>query len=163
MFTKRFVSMYLVLVFGVSAVNATPISNSDTGLVAPDLTIGFDEVALTTGTNVTDQFEAFGVTFEPGVTYFNSVSPRPNFSGVAVLDFFGPAVSIKFSQNVTEMAANMSQNFGMTTFTSLLDGVVVESFTATLDLTANNFYGFKNSLFNEVIFDPSGSSSVALV
>ena len=162
MFTKKLALIGLALGFFASTAGAVPITNSATGLSAPDVTIGFDEVALVTGTDVTDQFAAFGVTFDPGVTYFTSVSPRPNFSGAAVIDFFGPAVSILFSEDLTEMVMNMSQNFGMTTFTSLLDGNVVESFTSTLDLSANNFYGFSNSLFDEVIVDPSGSSSVAM-
>ena len=162
MFTKKSALIALALAFFSSTAGAAVISNSATGLTDPDITIGFDEVVLATGDNVTDQFAAFGVTFDPGVTYFNTVSPRPNFSGAAVIDFFGPAVSILFAEDVTEMVMNMSQNFGMTTFTSLLDGIVVESFTSTLDLTANNFYGFTNSLFDEVIVDPSGSSSVAM-
>ncbi len=158
---RKQISVAFAVALTVSPATAAVMDSSSTGLAAPGVTIGFEEVALATGTNVTNQFAGLGVTFTPGVTYFTNVSPRPNFSGPAVIDFFGAEVSIKFTQSVTEMAAAMTANSGGATFTSLLNGVIVEMFSSSLDLSQNNFYGFTNSLFDEVKINPTGSTSVA--
>ena len=156
------IASILAVIATASGVGAATLDSAASGIAAPTTTITFNEVALSTGTSVTNQFASFGVTFTPGVTYFNTVSQRPNFSGAAAIDFFGAPVSIKFGQAVTDMSAAMTANFGGATFTTFLNGVQVEEFTSTLDLTANNFYGFTGSLFDEVALTPSGSTSVAI-
>ncbi len=147
---------------GASPAIGATLDSASAGLAAPDITIGFDEVALSTGDTVTNQFTAFGVTFTPGVTYFENVSARPNFSGAAAIEFLNTAFSIKFSDAVTDMSVAMTANFGSATFTTFLNGSQVESFSSALDLSSNNFYGFTNSLFDEVVVNPAGSTTVAL-
>ncbi|OAN70839.1 hypothetical protein A8B78_20585 [Jannaschia sp. EhC01] len=155
---------------GATAANATTIVAASAGLTAPETIIGFDEVALTTGNTVTDQFAPFGVTFDPGVTYFSSVSTRPNFSGPAVLEFGTVDISIMFSERVSAMSAAMTANFGSMTLTALLNGVVVESFTHSFPLASvvpvgtnpNNFFGFSGIVFDEVVLSPNGSTTVAM-
>ena len=159
---RGFIASILTVVATTTGVSAATLDSAASGIAAPTTTITFNEVALATGDSVTNQFAGFGVTFTPGVSYFSSVSPRPNFSGAAAIDFFGAPVSIKFGQAVTDMSAAMTANFGGATFTTFLNGVQVEEFTSSLDLSANNFYGFTGSLFDEVALTPTGSTSVAI-
>lgn len=144
------------------AVQATPIDSAASGLASPDQMITFDEVALFTGETVTNQFAAFGVTFAPGFTYFTAVSPRPNFSGAAAISFEGRDQAILFSSDISDLTFAATANFGGGTFASYLDGALVESFDASLDLTANNFYGFSGSVFDEVRFTLSGTTAMAI-
>ncbi len=167
MFKKMTAIAMLVGALGAVSANATPITAVGAGLAAPDTTIGFEEVALTTGTDVTDQFAPLGVTFTPSVTYFESVSSRPNFEGAAVINFFGTDVSILFADDVAAMSAALTANFGSVTLTALLDGTIVESFSHTFPLNTtatngDNFFGFRDIRFDEVRLAPSGSTSVAL-
>ncbi len=160
-------ALFLISSFATGPAMATIISASDTGLSAPGQTIGFEEFALSNGSVVTDQFASLGVTFTPSVSYFNSVSPRPNFSGPAVIDFFGADISIQFSQAVTEVAAAMTANFGSMSLTALLDSVIVETFSYTfpnntVSSNLNNFFGFTDILFDEVQLTPAGNTSVAM-
>ena len=159
-------ALFLISALTAGQAMATIISASDTGLSAPGQTIGFEEVTLSNGP-VTDQFLSLGVTFTPGVSYFNSISPRPNFSGPAVIDFFGADISIQFSQAVTEVAAPMTASFGSMSLTALLDGVIVETLSYafpnnTASSNLNNFFGFTNILFDEVQLTPAGNTSVAM-
>lgn len=163
-------ALFLISSFAAGPAMATVITASDTGLSAPGQTIGFEEVVLSNGTLVTDQFASLGVTFTPGVSYQNSVSRRPNFSGPAVIDFAFSGfadISIQFSQAVTEATAAMTANFGGMSLTALLDDVIVESFdytfpNNTVDSNFNNFFGFTDILFDELRLTPVGSTSVAI-
>lgn len=155
--------------FGLSlSAQAATIDSATMGLSDADVTITFDEVALARGTQVTDQFESFGVTFSPAVTYFPSISPRPNFDGAAVLDFnfaagtAGTPVTLNFTDTVSAVSLLTSGNFGQVTFSAFLGGSLVESFTSSVDLTANNFYGFEGIRLDALTLTPSGSNSFAL-
>jgi hypothetical protein len=165
-FSRLFAFLACVMLAQPAA--ATMLAGSSTPIASPDETIGFDEVALSTGTTVTDQFASLGITFgAPGVSYDTSVSARPNFSGPAVLKFSGGAVSILFDHDVTDMSAAITANFGSMTVTSFLDGTQVEAFpwtfpNNTVPANSNNFFGFTGSLFDEVRIDLGGSTSIAM-
>ncbi|MGA9412634.1 MAG: VPLPA-CTERM sorting domain-containing protein [Roseobacter sp.] len=152
----------LTATLGFTTANAAVIDNGATGISGADVTIGFDEVALTDGTPVTNQFAGLGVTFSQALTYNNTVSTRPNFSGAAFSNPAGQAFSILFSQTVSSASAAITANSGGATYTSLLNGVEVEGFSTSLDLAENNFYGFTGSLFDEILIDPDGSTTIAM-
>ena len=136
---------------------AIPIINN-TGLVAPDIQITFSEVVLPTGTPVTNQYAGFGVTFTPGMFY----DVQPDFfptRSLANFDFVNVnnPVSVHFSSPVNAAALAIQTNPGMTTFTALYLGGVVESFSAPTalsfvpDLThASDFFGFSGIVFDEL-------------
>ena len=117
---------------------------------------------------MTDQFASLGITFgAPGVSYATSVSGRPNFSGPAVLQFFGGTVSILFSDDIAAMSAAITANSGGMTVTSFLDGAQVETFSwtfpnNTVSTNQNNFFGFTGSLFDEVRIDLNGNTTIAM-
>jgi len=165
------VAASLTATLGFTTADAAVIDNGATGISGADVTIGFDEVALTDGTPVTNQFAGLGVTFSQALTYNNTVSTRPNFSGAAFSNPAGQAFSILFSQTVSSASAAITvssasaaitANSGGATFTSLLNGVEVEGFSTSLDLAENNFYGFTGSLFDEILIDPDGSTTIAM-
>ena len=64
----------------------------------------------------------------------------------------GSPFSITFSEDQSAAAFAMVTDIGGTsTFTALLDGAVVESFsTATAFNDSNNFYGFSDIVFDEI-------------
>lgn len=78
--------------------NATPISNSASGLTSPAVTITFDEHVLPVGSSVTNQYSDLGVTFSPNL-YYSSQTGFPNIIGKTVTNFgSGPDV-FQFSLN----------------------------------------------------------------
>ena len=129
---------------------ATPINGAATGLAAPDINIDFDAGALSDGTVVTTQFAGvtFGTNFEinsGGAVAQNMLSRflgdgNGAGPGSILLDNDAGAVGFFFRTNATT-----------TTFTALLDGVLVESFAASTNLTnTSNFYGFTDIIFDEI-------------
>lgn len=57
----------------------------------------------------------------------------------------------------------MVTNIGTSTFTALLNGSVVESFSASTDTTsADNFFGFTGITFDEIRIDAGGNDVMAL-
>jgi hypothetical protein len=136
---------------------AIPITGSPVGLASPGTTITFSEVVLASGTPIANQYSAFGVTFS-NVTY----NPQPGTTGPNVNDpnagnfiLANPALnpfSIMFNQAQTAADFALVTNPGSTTlFQSFLGGNPVESFSVPTDFTSpNNFFGFTNSLFNEI-------------
>jgi len=157
------IAAFLLTVFAYHAgAQATPLINN-TGLVSPVQTLTFSEVSLPSEAPVTDEYAIFGVTFSPGLFY----NTQPDFFPTASLANFDSSaavnnpVSILFSQELTEVAFALQTNLGMTTFTALLDNIVVESFMANTTLSmlpdtseASNFYGFTNITFDEIRISP---------
>jgi hypothetical protein len=144
----------LGLCVSIQSAQANIISGSTTGLALPGTTLTFDEVVLPTGTAVTTQYSSFGVTF--GNAFYTSfLNLAPNISGGNLGNFDTPGavfnpVDIKFSQNVDAAAFAFIANLGTSTFTALLNGVVVSSFVATNSVSANDFFGFTGFGFNEI-------------
>ena len=129
--------------------NATPISNSVSGLASPALTITFDEHLLPAGSSVTNEYSDLGVTFSPNL-YYSSYPGFPNNvtnfgSGPNVFQF-----SLNFLTNQTDVAFAMVSRSSSWNFEALLGNLVVESFLATVDLSAFNFFGFTGIAFDEI-------------
>ncbi|WP_226926139.1 MULTISPECIES: VPLPA-CTERM sorting domain-containing protein [unclassified Meridianimarinicoccus] len=135
----------------VTGASAAPV-NTATGLAAPVTTITFSEVpGIAQGAVVTDQFAALGATFgslsaTAGLYFGASGNP-----GAELRNFFPDTYnpfSITFSGTVTEAAFNMVTNGYTDKFTALLNGGVVESFTAPTG--GWKYYGFTGILFDEI-------------
>ena len=159
----------VLIAFGVSGMEqaeAAQIRNA-TGLVSPVTRITFSEVVLPQNTAVTNQYAAFGATFANLFYSPRNGTGSPNVDANNLGSFrsgnsaFNP-FSIKFLESRNEAAFALVTNPGTSTFKALLNGSVVESFTATTDFTlANNFYGFTGISFDEI--QVSGSGNFALL
>jgi hypothetical protein len=132
------------------------------GLNNPVQTITFEEHIFPNGTLITNEYADLGVRFQPALIYIE-VPPDtfPHIEGHAINNFFDPLgvspFSILFSQSQTEAAFAMVTNPGVSTFTALLNGVVVETASAPTDTgSLNNFYGFTNIVFDEIRVAPGG-------
>lgn len=130
-----------------------------TGLASPAEVITFSEVVLPSETPVTDQYAPYGVTFSPGLFYNTQpiFFPTESLANFDTMGNINNPVSLFFSQTQTGAAFAMQTNPGTSTFTALLNGVVVEEFTADTTLSvlpdvsqASNFYGFTNIAFDEI-------------
>jgi hypothetical protein len=137
---------------------ADPIINN-VGISNPALTVTFSEYSPATGTPITTLYSSLGVTFSPSLFY----NVQPDFfptPSLANFDTNGNAnnpVTIQFSQNQTAAAFALQTNPGTSTFTALLNGIPVQSFTAATSLSvlpdltnASNYYGFQGILFNQI-------------
>ena len=140
-------------VISAPSATAATIVASSTGLTSAQSTITFDEVALTPGTSVTNQFASFGLTIDPSLSY----SPQSGFPNITgnTLGNFGPSVSgpvtLKFASSLTAAGFNMVSNGSAYSFQALLGGVVIESFqSSVVSNSASNFYGFTGSNFDAI-------------
>ncbi|NKB22686.1 MAG: PEP-CTERM sorting domain-containing protein [Alphaproteobacteria bacterium] len=129
--------------------NAVPINGSATGLTTPDVIIDFEAGSLPNATVVTNQFS--GITFGTNYNLFTG-GAAPNISGRFLGDVgsTGPG-SIFFDNDASDAGFFFRTNTTTTTFTALLDGVLVESFAASTSLSnSSNFYGFTDIVFDEI-------------
>jgi hypothetical protein len=139
---------------------------NNTGINNPAETITFSEHSFATGTPITNQFSDLGVTFGPALYY----DVQPVFFPTDFLaNFDGNGNSsnpdaILFNNVQTAAAFAVETNPGTTTFTALLNGVPVDTFTAATTLSFlpdtsqdSNFYGFANESFNEIDVNPSNT------
>jgi hypothetical protein len=138
---------------GMHHAAADRITN-DFGLQNPQQHLRFSELPLSNGQAVTTQYAAYGVTFSPHLFHaqFSAPDPWPHVSGGAVANngIVDP-FSIQFTQDQTAAAFAMVTNTGISVFTALLDGQVVDQFsTVTSTVSSNNYYGFSNILFDEI-------------
>jgi hypothetical protein len=147
-----------LLLGGTRQLQATPIINN-IGLTSPAATITFDNPVYATGTPITDQYAGQGVTFVPGLFYNVQpvFFPTPSLANFDLLGDVNNPVTINFLQDQTGAAFAMQTNAGDSTFTALLNGTVVESFSAPTELSilpdltnASNFYGFTGITFNQI-------------
>jgi hypothetical protein len=149
-------------VISAPSATAATIVASSTGLTNPQTTINFDEVALASGTSVTNQFASFGLTIDPSLSY----TPQTGFPNITgnTLGNFSPSVSgpvtLKFASSLTAAGFNMVSNSSTYSFQALLGGVVIESFQSAVgSSSASNFYGFTGSNFDAIrINNLSGDS-----
>ncbi|MEM7223187.1 MAG: PEP-CTERM sorting domain-containing protein [Pseudomonadota bacterium] len=146
--------------------SAAPISNSPTGLAAPTTTLTFNEVVVPNNTIITNQYQAFGVTFGPNLVFNPQMTGFPNMVGNRLGNFF-PIIStftIDFNSAMSEIAFAMVTNPGVSTFTALLDGVTVETFVAGTNFSsANNYYGFTGITFDQIRVDVGGRNGAMLL
>jgi hypothetical protein len=154
----------LTLLCGPGSAHATPIISSPTGLLAPTTSLTFDEVVLPIFASVTNQYQSFGVTFSPNLYYADQLN-LPNVSGGQIGNFsccVGPGIivnpfSINFVGDVTASAFAMVTYPGISTFTALLAGIPIESFSvATTFTSSSDFYGFEGITFDQITVAISG-------
>jgi hypothetical protein len=147
-----------LLLGGTRQLQAAPIINNF-GLTSPAATITFDTPVYATGTPIMNQYAGQGVTFSPGLFYNVQpvFFPTPSLANFDLLGDVNNPVTINFLQDQTGAAFAMQTNPGDSTFTALLNGTPVESFTAPTELSflpdltnASNFYGFTGITFNQI-------------
>ncbi len=159
---SKIIWMICFLSLGISGLYATSISNNF-GLTSPTKTITFDEIVFTQGTQISTQYASYGVTFTSGMIYDSqSTASFPGITGHYLGNGSNPTFSIYFSANQTAAAVGLATNPATTTFTALLNGAVVETFSiaTTFDNASLGFYGFTGITFNEL--KVSVSSGAAL-
>ncbi len=148
------------------------------GLVDPDVTIRFDELALAAGTFVDDEYAAHGITFDPGVVqYIAAGSPFAGISGGYVGNFGNPPpppimdpFSIHFTSPVSAaafaLATNLSQGAAdFTTIAPYLNGVLVAGpAIAYVHQTLVDFayIGFEGMIFDELRLNIQGNGAMLL-
>ena len=153
---KSFAAAVGTTVMVANHVQAGQVINND-GITSPDQVVTFSEFTFPTATPINTQFSSLGVTFSPGLCY----NVQPQFFPTQSLASFGCSPSgnnsIFFNKVVGAAAVALQSNPISTTFTALLDGAVVESFTTTTSLSvlpdlthASDFYGFTGIQFNEL-------------
>ncbi|HYE03117.1 MAG TPA: hypothetical protein VD963_07765 [Phycisphaerales bacterium] len=140
------------------------------GLNNPATVITFDSPTFPRFTFITNQYAGQGVSFTPHIIYDPQLAELPNITGHRLGSFNADGAinpySIHFTEPQTHFAMALATNTGTTSFTALLNGVVVESATApSSTLISNNFYGFANVLFDqiEVFTMPSGGFNGSLI
>jgi hypothetical protein len=138
-------------IFAIAPLKATPITGSPfTGFVSPDVSIDFEAGAIADNVFITTQFS--GVNFTGGAWGMTTSSFGQNAVARHLRNLGGGSpTAILFDNNVTDAGFNWQTNTGTTTFSAFLDNVFVEDFTvATNTSNPNNFFGFENSLFDEI-------------
>ena len=141
----------LALVLAAPVAGAQSINRSATGLASATQTLTFEGQSGAVGS----QYAAQGVTFGSGAFfdasgYFSGSGGASN----AVNNFGGGIVNpidIFFTNAIQGVAFQFITNPGTTTFTALLGGSTVSTFSASTDLNgwfgnATEFYGFDNTV-----------------
>ena len=159
MSTRTFAALLfsLLIVAAPGGTAAAPIINNF-GLSNPDTWITFDEIVLPKGTSVSGQYASLNITFAPNL-YFDSQGSAtfPGISGHHLGNFLEASptrnpVSIAFSTPQASAAFGLASSQAVTTFTALLGGVVVESFSeiTTFNDPSKSYYGFSGIVFDEI-------------
>jgi len=147
---------------------AAALHNS-VGLANPANTITFDEFSFSARTPLNNQYVSRGVTFSnlfsanfsPGIFHNISGTSAANFNSAGFI--FNP-ITIRFLQQQTAAAFSFVTNSGSSTFQSYLNGALVETFDASTNRgSSRNFYGFSNSLFDEIRISAGGSGGSAAI
>lgn len=155
-----------LLLLAVS-VSASEIINSNTGLASPTATITFDEIVLSSGASLTNQYAGLGVTFGGGA-YYNPESgvfathSIGNFTVSPNVVINNP-ISIVFSGVQNAAAFEFVSNAAPpnSTFSAYLGGVLVDSFNVPTD-PSPNWYGFSGISFDKIEIS-GGSDGVFLL
>jgi len=156
----------LLAVGGLSSKPAEAAAlNNGIGLTNPANTITFNEFSFSDGTQLNNQYVSRGVTFSNLFSTDFYSGRFPNANGTSAVNFNGPIfnpITIKFLQQQTAAAFSFVTNPGSSAFRSYLNGALVEAFNASTDISGN-FYGFSNSLFDEIRISAGGTNGAALV
>jgi hypothetical protein len=156
----------LALALFAMAAQAGPIANT-TGLSSPNTIITFSELSFAQGTPITSEFSAYGVVLSPPVWY-DSQGVSSCCSGIVsdyVANFSTIPVSISnpfsilFTADQTEVAFALATNPTTTTFTALLGGTPVESFSSptSFDSSTPYYFGFTGITFDEIRISVGGN------
>lgn len=167
----RFRSLALLaLVLAAPTAGAQAINRAGTGLALPASTIGFE--TQTGGVAATTQYAGQGVTFGPGMAYNDFAFFSALGGGAMSLTNFGQGpcagpcqspVNIYFTNAVNGAAFYFITNGATSTFTALLAGNSVYSFSGTTDTNGQStpeFYGFDSTIsFDQIRIVPNGTNS----
>lgn len=148
----------VLLMFAGAAV-ATPISNS-TGLSNPGRIIDFNSNGLAQNAPLDNAYANQGITFSNLFQDSSYSGSFPNTSGGDAINFGQgtyPPFTISFAQAVNEAAFVLVTNGSSTpsVIESYLNGALVETasvFSSTSN--TNDYFGFSNSLFDEIKVTP---------
>jgi hypothetical protein len=152
----------IFLCFGVAALPAIggQIIGSPTGLISPAVTINFTEYGILQNTVLTNQYAALGVTFSSGMYEVGSPGDAAaNFlpsGGAATTPF-----SLYFTSVQSSAAVILVTNEGTSTFTALLGGSLVDSFSASTG--PQRYYGFTSENFDQIQITPGGFLNVGVL
>lgn len=156
------VGLALAMLGPVGLAHADDIIASPTGIASPTQTINFEEIVLAMNSSLTNQYASLGVTFSPDVFY----SPQTGFGNVQGHDIGnftftggGPINPVTMSFSTLQTAAAFSFDADTTPylFQALLGGVVVDSFSATVGVSSNDYYGFSSDVFDSIRITQTGA------
>jgi hypothetical protein len=161
----------LALALFARAAQAGPIANT-TGLSSPNTTITFSELSFALGAPITSEFSAYGVVFSPS-GWYDAQGVTSCCNGIVadyIANFTGPPApisnpwSILFTADQTEVAFALATNPGTATFTALLGGTPVESFSSSTSFNSSTpyYFGFTGITFDEIRISVGGDQ-VALI
>lgn len=153
-----------VIALAMSAMSNAAITQSNTGLASPLVTIAFDELSLTQGTVVTNQYSGLGVTFSPNMYQWTAGGIFPNVDAHQLTNFSaipnGSALvnplTFDFTADQTAVAFAFLSNPTTTTFATYLSGAFIESaaFATTFD-SPNNWFQFSGNTFDRIVVTAS--------
>jgi hypothetical protein len=153
-------SLLAALLTGALALPAQAafVTNS-TGLTLPHQTLDFEGQPLVMNQAVTNEFQAFGVTFtggygnpDPSTTYANISGNRiGNFQANGTCAPFNCVLTLDFTNVLSSVAFALVSAPGTSTIQAFLNGSLVESGSpATSANDLNNYYGFDGIQFDRV-------------
>jgi hypothetical protein len=172
----RLLPMCLAVVTVATTASASPIISSSTGLASPDTVLTFNEVAIPSYAPLTNQFAAYGVTFEN--LFYNGcagdcVNTPPSGTDPDIGNFtndntspFNATPSVLFTSPVSGSAFQIAANGGPYNFAATLGGLLVEQFAVNIDTSAINgssgwgYYGFSGITFDRI--DITASNAILL-
>jgi len=156
----------IILCLGMAALPAIggQIIGSATGLTSPAVTISFTEYGILQDTVLTNQYAALGVTFSSGM--YEAGSGGVGSPGDAAANFLaGQAATTPFSLYFTSIQSSAAfilvTNAGTSTFTALLGGSLVDSFSASSG--PQRYYGFTGENFDQIQIAPGGVGNVGVL
>jgi hypothetical protein len=158
-FQMKYFNKYAILV-ALSALSfgaqATPISNSPSGLTGTFTTEDFDTWDLGSSSGVSSPDLSFdsGQFAASGLVY-------PNMSGNSIINAAEWISTFSFSGPVSGAAFNFVTTGGDTIFTAFLGADMVEEFTAVTGEANDNFYGFTGISFDRIHIDTTSVEGVS--
>jgi hypothetical protein len=149
----------------VGTASSQTIEGAVTGLASPVTTITFSEFGLVSGTALTNQYAASGVSFanlwqDPQSGFF-ATAAAGNFP-VQGGPFFNP-ITILFANPVFGAAFNFVTNSGNSFFEAFLGATSQHSFFAATGVFPSLWYGFEGFAFDRIEITAGGSNSAALM
>ena len=157
----KYFNKYAILV-ALSALSfgaqATPISNSPSGLTGTFTTEDFDTWDLGSSSGVSSPDLSFdsGQFAVSGLVY-------PNLSGNSIINEAEWISTFSFLGPVSGAAFNFVSTGGETIFKAFLGAVEVEQFTALTGIENDNFYGFQDISFDRIHIDTTRTENVSYV
>ena len=165
MLVVRYIFLGLTILFvSIASVNAAIINNSNTGLAAWSTLLEFDEVSIDQGAAVTNQYQAYGVTFE-GLLFNPGWAPvgpdiwipdgtRPILGNTTSSSGRSDPWSIIFDNDQHSVAFTLAMKTLSNSYylTAYLADTVVESFEIVAGSTDSyGYYGFTGITFDRVM------------